>query len=261
MPPVWKQNGSHRLLPSTSLPCPLYSEISQGVKCEPVWCCRCTASGCWSAAASPGHSTGAAAKRMIFARRKVTQAALYGALRWWCRTDTHRALAFVAHALQGPLLTRLSSILGCEMRWILEICMFLKLCLSESFIHLLLCHQIKCLSLDRTWLCPIHLKPMLITKWWWLFVWVLVGSAQRRKKQCSLARQTCAYTSPCCRLTFCHDGDQSLILFSLLFLFLFFSLLFSQSFVFYFKILCPPFYTLPLPPILPILLLSCGFSL
>lgn len=107
MPPVWNQNGSHRLLPSTFLRCPLYSEISQGVKCEPVWCCRCTASGCWSAAASPGHSTGAAAKIMIFARRKVTQAALYGALRWWCRTDTHRALAFVAHALQGPLLTRI----------------------------------------------------------------------------------------------------------------------------------------------------------
>lgn len=89
------------------------------------------------------------------------------------------------------------------------------------------------MSLCQTRLCPIHLKPMLITKWWWLFVWVLVGSAQRRKKQCSLARQTCAYTSPCCRLTFCHDGDQSLILFSLLFLFLFFSLLLFSIFCFF----------------------------
>lgn len=50
---------------------------------------------------------------------------------------------------------------------------------------------------------------------------------------------------PCCRLTFCHDGDQSLILFSLPCLFLFFPYFISQSFVFYFKILFPtPLYTL-----------------
>lgn len=39
------------------------------------------------------------------------------------------------------------------------------------------------------------------------YVWVLVGFAQRRKKQCSLARQTFAHASPCCRLTFCHHGE------------------------------------------------------
>lgn len=60
------------------------------------------------------------------------------------------------------------------------------------------------------------------------FVWVLVGSAQRRKKQGSLARQTCANISPCCRLTFCHEGEWSLILpfcpFLLLSIFYFFNL-------------------------------------
>lgn len=68
------------------------------------------------------------------------------------------------------------------------------------------------------------------------FVWVLVGSAQRRKKQCSLARQTCAHTSPCCRLTFCNDGEWSLIL-------LFFLLL-SIFYFFYLTTPCLPFYIL-----------------
>lgn len=78
------------------------------------------------------------------------------------------------------------------------------------------------------------------------FVWMLVGSAQRRKKQCSLARQTYAHTSPCCRLTFCYDGELSLILLSLPFLF--FSYFYSQSSIyFYFTTPCPPFYTLYLP--------------
>lgn len=52
---------------------------------------------------------------------------------------------------------------------------------------------------------------------------MLVGSAQRRKKQCSLAQQTCAQASPCCRLTFCFPGVKSLILLSLPFFCCFFS--------------------------------------
>lgn len=39
---------------------------------------------------------------------------------------------------RGHYSHELSSILGCEMKWILEICMFLELSLSEFFIHLLL---------------------------------------------------------------------------------------------------------------------------
>lgn len=82
------------------------------------------------------------------------------------------------------------------------------------------------------------------------FVWVLVGSAQRRKKQCSLARQTCAHTSPYCRLTFCNDGEWSLIL-----LFLPFSFTLNLLF-FYLTTPCLPFYILYLshpassPPLL-----------
>lgn len=73
------------------------------------------------------------------------------------------------------------------------------------------------------------------------FVWMLVGSAQRRKKQCSLARQTCAHTSPCCRLTFCHDGERSLIL-----LFLPFSFTLNLLFFYFFYLTTPylPFYIL-----------------
>lgn len=51
MPPVWNQNGSHRLLSSTFLRCPLYSEISQGgsvwaslvlqVYCQWMLVCSC----------------------------------------------------------------------------------------------------------------------------------------------------------------------------------------------------------------------------
>lgn len=133
---------------------------------------------------------------------------------------------------RGHYSHELSSILGCEMRRILEIC---KLSLSEILIHLLLdVNKLSVYVIRSEPTVSNTFKTMLITKWWWLFVWVLVGSAQRRKKQCSLARQTCAYTSPCCRLTFCHDGDQSLILFSLLFLFLFFSLLLFSIFCFLF---------------------------
>lgn len=81
-------------------------------------------------------------------------------------------------------------------------------------------------------------------------MWVLVGSAQRRKKQCSLARQTCAHTSPYCRLTFCNDGEWSLIL-----LFLPFSFTLNLLF-FYLTTPCLPFYILYLshpassPPLL-----------
>lgn len=76
-----------------------------------------------------------------------------------------------------------------------------------------------------------------------LRVCVLVGSAQRRKKQCSLARQTCALASPCCRLTFCQHRDQSLILLSLPLLF-FPYFLFSIFYLFCFTIPCPPLYIL-----------------
>ena len=44
--------------------------------------------------------------------------------------------------------------------------------------------------------------------------WVVVGSAQRRNKQCSLARQNKAQASPCCRLAFCLFGERCLILLS-----------------------------------------------
>lgn len=89
------------------------------------------------------------------------------------------------------------------------------------------------------------------------YVWVSVGSAQRRKKHCSFARQTCAQASPCCRLTFCHHGEWSLILLSLAFCFL---LLLFSIFFFFFFCLSNPFppsmhYTSPILP----LLLSCGY--
>lgn len=80
----------------------------------------------------------------------------------------------------------------------------------------------------------------------WACVWVLVGSAQRRKKQCSLARQTWAPASPCCRLTFCHHGEWSLILFPLPFLFSFLPFYSQSSICFILQSLCPPFFILHL---------------
>lgn len=88
------------------------------------------------------------------------------------------------------------------------------------------------------------------------YVWVSVGSAQRRKKHCSFARQTCAQASPCCRLTFCHHGEWSLILLSLAFCFLF--CFYSQSFFFFlyqtlFPLLCTillPFYLFSFPVVI-----------
>lgn len=89
------------------------------------------------------------------------------------------------------------------------------------------------------------------------YVWVLVGSAQRRKKQCSLARQISAQASPCCRLTFCHDGEWSLILLSLPFLF-FLTFILNLLFVFILQSLVLPS-TLYTSSLLPLLLLSYGF--
>lgn len=53
---------------------------------------------------------------------------------------------------------------------------------------------------------------------------------------------------PCCRLTFCHDGNQSLIFFFLPCLFLFFPLLLlSIFFLFWNPLSYPTLHTIPLP--------------
>lgn len=82
---------------------------------------------------------------------------------------------------------------------------------------------------------------------------MLVGSAQRRKKQCSFARQNFAPASPCCRLTFCHHGEQLLILLSLPFFCLFLLFILNLLFVF---ILQSPFFpsTNYTSPTLPLVL-------
>lgn len=88
------------------------------VECEPVWCCRCSAGGCWSAVALPGHWSGAQLTMSGLARRKVTQAAL------WCievtvsePTHTARSRLLRLH-YRGHYLHGISGIPGYEMRHI-----------------------------------------------------------------------------------------------------------------------------------------------
>lgn len=137
----------------------------------------------------------------------------------WCivvvAIDPHGALAFVAHALQGPwpartvLHPRLWEIIPTVQYSWSQLCFFLSLDFNILFTTLgcnwsvLLSEGSRHTGCRNRYIwqeCGHNCRMMA-------YVWVLVGSAQRRKKQCSFARQTCAHASPCCRLTFCHHGE------------------------------------------------------
>lgn len=134
----------------------------------------------------------------------------------WCivvvaATDPHSAHAFVAHALQGPSPARTAQH---PRLWDITLAFVIQhLCSFYFSIQLLILQHWatadQCWYFQRVAGCRnYHIWYKFGHNWRMrAYVWVLVGSAQRRKKQCSFARQTYAHASPCCRLTFCHQRE------------------------------------------------------
>lgn len=89
---------------------------TSGVECEPVWCCRCSAVGCWSAVALPGHWSGAPARSE---RPCQAQGHASGIMVHWGdvskQTHTARSRLLRLH-YRGHNSHGMSGILGCEMR-------------------------------------------------------------------------------------------------------------------------------------------------
>lgn len=113
---VFTSQCSHWLLWSLNSPqTPPFCSEKLGTECVPVWCCRCSARGCWSAAVSLGHSASAAAKYWPLPRAR-SRSFLWCIVVVMVAIDTHpRArMELLRMHYRDHHLHEVSSIPGCE---------------------------------------------------------------------------------------------------------------------------------------------------